>query len=209
VERNDPGAIASLLLEMVQARIPAKFGLDPRRDIQVLTPMNRGSLGVRELNLALQNALNPAQPDQAAVERFGWQFRVGDKVMQVENNYDKDVFNGDIGQVSRLDLEEQELGVRYDTREVVYEFSELDQLALAYAITIHKSQGSEFPAVVIPVAMQQFVLLERNLLYTGMTRGRRLVVLIAQRQALALAVKNLRTERRCAGLLARLRTAAA
>jgi exodeoxyribonuclease V alpha subunit len=167
--------------------------------------MNRGSLGVRALNVALQEALNPACPDRPAVEKFGSQFRVGDKVMQVENDYDKEVFNGDIGQILGLDPVERELVILFAGREVVYDFGELDEVALAYAVTIHKSRGSEFRVVVIPVAMQHYLLLQRNLIYTGITRGKELVVLIGQKRALALAVRNDRTERRFSGLLSRLR----
>ena len=166
--------------------------------------MNRGSLGVRELNVRLQNELNPARPDEPVVEKFGWQFRPRDKVIQTENDYDKDVFNGDIGQIVKIDLVERDVTVRFDQREVVYDFGELDELSLSYAITIHKSQGSEFPAVVIPLATQQYLLLQRNLVYTGITRGKKLVVLIGQRKALAMAVRNNRTENRFSGLLARL-----
>lgn len=205
VERSDPERIAETLLEMVKQRIPKRFQLDPIRDIQVLSPMNRGSLGVRELNARLQTELNPAPPESPVVERFGWQFRIRDKVIQTENDYDKGVFNGDIGQVAGINPDEQELVVDFEGRRVTYEFGELDELSLAYAITIHKSQGSEFPAVVIPLATQQFMLLQRNLIYTGVTRGKRLVVLIGQPKALALAVQNHRTERRFSGLLARLR----
>jgi exodeoxyribonuclease V alpha subunit len=150
--------------------------------------------------------LNPARADEPSVEKFGWLFRVRDKVMQTENNYDKEVFNGDIGQIAKIDLLEREVVVQFDSREVTYDFGELDQVSLAYAITIHKSQGSEFPAVVIPLAMQQYLLLQRNLVYTGITRGRKLVVLIGQRKALAQAVRNDKTERRFSGLLARLRS---
>jgi exodeoxyribonuclease V alpha subunit len=167
--------------------------------------MNRGSLGVRELNVRLQNALNPVRPGEPVVDKFGWQFRLRDKVLQTENNYDKDVFNGDIGQIARIDPVEGEVRVRFDDREVAYAPGELDEVALAYAITIHKSQGSEFPAVVIPLAMQQYLLLQRNLVYTGITRGRRLVVVIGQRKALGLAVNNSRTAERYSGLLWRLR----
>jgi exodeoxyribonuclease V alpha subunit len=140
------------------------------------------------------------------VEKFGWHFQVRDKVIQTENNYDKEVFNGDIGQITKIDLVEREVTVRFDQREVVYDFGELDEVSLAYAITIHKSQGSEFPAVVIPLATQHYLLLQRNLVYTGVTRGKKLVVLIGQRKALAIAVKNNRTENRFSGLLTRLAT---
>ena len=204
VEREEPERIADTLLDLVKSRIPGKFQLDPIRDIQVLGPMNRGSLGIRELNVRLQAELNPARPDEPLVEKFGWQFRVRDKVIQTENDYDKEVFNGDIGQVVKIDPLECEVTVNFAPREVVYEFGELDELALAYAITIHKSQGSEFPVVVIPLAMQHYMLLQRNLVYTGVTRGKRLVVLVGQQKALATAVRNNRTERRFSGLLARL-----
>jgi exodeoxyribonuclease V alpha subunit len=204
VERAEPEQIAATLLEMVKQRIPARFRFDPIRDIQVLCPMNRGSLGIRELNVKLQAELNPARPEEPVVEKFGWQFRVRDKVIQTENNYDKDVFNGDIGQIARIDPLEREVIVRFDQREVVYDFGELDEVGLAYAITIHKSQGSEFPAVAIPLAMQQYMLLQRNLVYTGITRGKKLVVVVGQRRALGMAVKNNRTEQRFSGLLARL-----
>jgi exodeoxyribonuclease V alpha subunit len=205
INRSDPERIVETVLELVKRRIPKKFGLDPIADIQVLSPMNRGSLGVRELNVRLQNELNPARPNEPVVEKFGWQFRVRDKVMQIENDYDKDVFNGDIGQVSRIEPAERALWVKFDQREVNYEFGELDQLSLAYAITIHKSQGSEFPAVVIPLATQHYLLLQRNLIYTGVTRGKALVVLVGQPKALGLAVRNHQTAQRFSGLLSRLR----
>ncbi len=205
LERQEPPEIVSGLVDLVQRRLPAKYRLDPMRDIQVLCPMNRGSLGVRELNVALQNALNPDRDGLASVSRFGWHFRKGDRVMQVENNYDKEVFNGDIGRIVDVDEVEQEITVEFDGRKVLYEFGELDELVLAYAVTIHKSQGSEFPAVVMPLAMQQYLLLQRNLIYTGITRGRKLVVLIGQKRALAMAVRNDKTERRFSGLLHRLR----
>ena len=204
IDRDEPDQIAATLVEMVKTRIPAKFRLDSIRDIQVLCPMNRGSLGIRELNVRLQNELNPGLAGEPTVEKFGWHFRPRDKVIQTENDYDKDVFNGDIGQIVKIDPVEREITIRFDQREVVYDFGELDEVSLAYAITIHKSQGSEFPAVVIPLAMQQYMLLQRNLVYTGITRGKKLVVLIGQRKALAMAVKNNRTENRFSGLLARL-----
>ena len=190
----------------LKRRIPDKFKLDPIRDIQVLCPMNRGLLGIRELNVRLQTELNPPRPEEPSVEKFGWQFRVRDKVIQTENNYDREVFNGDIGQIVKIDPVEREITIRFDQREVVYDFGELDEVSLAYAITIHKSQGSEFPAIVTPIAMQQCMLLQRNLVYTGITRGKKLVVLIGQRKALALAVRNNKTEQRFSGLLYRLQT---
>ncbi|HRZ55709.1 MAG TPA: ATP-dependent RecD-like DNA helicase, partial [Candidatus Paceibacterota bacterium] len=205
VERSDPEAILRTVIEMVKRRIPTRFRLDPVGDVQVLCPMNRGLLGMRQLNVRLQAELNPPRPDQAVIEKFGWQFRIGDKVMQTENNYDKEVFNGDLGRVERIDMIEREMTVRFDQRDVIYDFGELDEIVLAYAITVHKSQGSEFPAVVMPLAMQHYLLLQRNLLYTGITRGKRLVVLVGQTNALALAVRNNRTRHRFSGLLARLR----
>ena len=182
------------VLAIVQQRTPKRFGFDPIRDIQVLCPMNRGGLGARSLNIELQNALNP--PGEIRVERFGWTFCPGDKVMQVENDYDKEVYNGDLGVVSRIDMEEGELSLDFDGREVIYGFGELDELVLAYATTIHKSQGSEYAAVVIPLSTQHYPMLQRNLVYTGVTRGKRLVVLVGQRKALAIAVKGARERRR-------------
>jgi len=205
VERDEPEKIAATLVKLVQERIPERFGLDPIRDVQVLCPMNRGSLGVRELNEALQRVLNPARPGEPAVERFGWRFQMRDKVIQTENDYGKDVFNGDVGIVEQVDPVEQQVAVRFDERLVKYDFGELDEIALAYAITIHKSQGSEFPAVVIPLATQHYMLLQRNLIYTGITRGKRLLVLVGQRKALGIAVRNDRPQRRYSGLLASLR----
>src|SRR5664279_5694966 len=205
IERDDPEKIVATLVKLVRERIPGRFHLEPLRDVQVLCPMNRGSLGVRELNTALQQVLNPAKPGHASVEKFGWRFQTGDKVIQTENDYDKDVFNGDIGIVERIDSVEHEVTIRFDDRLVKYDFGELDEVALAYAITIHKSQGSEFPAVVIPVATQHYMLLQRNLVYTGITRGKRLLVLIGQRKALGIAVHNARPQRRYSGLLISLR----
>jgi exodeoxyribonuclease V alpha subunit len=201
VERDDPEQIVSTLIHLIQHRIPARFGFDPIRDVQVLCPMNRGSLGVRELNISLQRALNPPRSAEAAVEKYGWRFHVRDKVIQTENNYEKEVFNGDIGTVESIDPVEHEVVIRFDQRPVKYDFGELDELSLAYAVTVHKAQGSEFPAVVIPLATQQYMLLQRNLIYTGITRGKKLVVLIGQRKALRIAVSNNKTQRRYSGLL--------
>jgi exodeoxyribonuclease V alpha subunit len=205
VTREEPDRITETLLGMVRTRIPRRFKLDPLQELQVLSPMNRGSLGVRELNARLQAELNPPRPGEPTVDRFGWQFRLRDKVIQTENDYEKEVFNGDIGQVTRIDELERELTVKFDTREVTYDFGELDELSLAYVITIHKAQGSEFRAVVIVLSTQHFPLLQRNLIYTGVTRGKDLVVLVGQSKALALAIRNNRTEERFSGLLSRLR----
>jgi len=194
VDAADPEEGVRKLLAIVRDRIPKRFALDPIRDIQVLCPMNRGGLGARSLNIELQNAVNP--PGEVRIDRFGWTFCPGDKVMQMENNYDKDVYNGDLGVVSGINVEEGELSVDFDGREVTYGFGELDELVLAYATTIHKSQGSEYPAVIIPLTTQHYPMLQRNLVYTGVTHGKRLVVLVGQRKALAIAVKGSRARRR-------------
>lgn len=206
IEREDPGAITTTLLEVVRNRIPTRFKLDPIRDVQILTPQNRGSLGVRELNNVLQDALNPTAEGVPWIEKFGIRFRRGDKVLQTRNNYDKDVFNGDVGWITALDELEQELTIDFDGRPVVYDFGELDEVVPAYAMTVHKSQGSEFPAIVIPLAVQQYILLQRNLLYTAITRGRKLVVVIGQSRALRIAVQNDQRESRWGGLAHRLQT---
>jgi exodeoxyribonuclease V alpha subunit len=194
VDAADPEDGVRKVMAVVRERLPRRFGFDPIRDIQVLCPMNRGGLGARSLNIELQQALNP--PGEVRIERFGWTFSPGDKVMQVENNYDKDVYNGDLGTISAIDREEGALIADFEGRKISYGFGELDELVLAYATTIHKSQGSEYPAVVIPLSTQHYPMLQRNLLYTGVTRGKRLVVLIGQRKALAIAVKGARARRR-------------
>ena len=194
VEATEPEDAVRKLLAVVRDRVPARFGLDPVRDVQVLCPMNRGSLGARALNIELQRVLNP--PGEQRVERFGWTYGPGDKVMQVTNDYERDVFNGDLGIIMGLDMEEGALTVSFDGREVEYGVGELDELVLAYATTIHKAQGSEYPVVVIPLMTQHYAMLARNLLYTGVTRGKRLVVLVGQRKALAMAVRNAGARRR-------------
>jgi exodeoxyribonuclease V alpha subunit len=204
IEREDPEECAATLVSMVRDRLPKHLGVDPIQGIQILSPMHRGSLGIKELNLRLQAALNPKSEYRDEYQAYGNLFRVGDKVIQTSNNYDKEVFNGDIGRIRSMDREEKQLVVRFGTREVIYEFNELDELELAYAITIHKSQGSEFPVVVIPLAMQQYLLLQRNLLYTGVTRGKKMVVLVGQKKALGMAVRNESTRHRHGGLLHRL-----
>ena len=194
VPADDPENAVPRIIELVRTRIPRRFGLDPVRDIQVLCPMNRGGVGARSLNIELQAALNPA--GDRRVERFGWTFAPGDKVMQIENDYDRDVYNGDIGRIEDVDPELGEVTARFDDRAVSYGFGELDALVPAYATTIHKSQGSEYPGVVIPLMTQHYVMLRRNLLYTGVTRGKRLVVLVGQRKAIAIAVKAASGRRR-------------
>jgi exodeoxyribonuclease V alpha subunit len=193
VAADEPDHAADAVLRLVRDHIPRRFGLHPLDDVQLLCPMQRGTQGARSLNLALQLALNPTGP---SVERYGWTFRAGVKVMQTSNDFDKDVFNGDIGRVTALDAEEQELVVSFEGRDVAYDFNELDERALNYATTVHKSQGSEYPAVVIPVHTQHFPMLQRNLLYTAMTRGKRLVVLVGSKKAVATAVKRTDLNRR-------------
>jgi len=204
IEREEPESVPATILELVAERIPKKWKIDPRRDIQVLCPMNKGSLGTAQMNRTLQERLNPKRNGDPSVEKFGWEFRVRDKVIQTRNNYDKEVFNGDIGEILKIDDFEREVFIGFDGREVVYDFNELDEVSLAYAITIHKSQGSEFPVVVMPLAMQQYLLLQRNLVYTGITRGRRLVVLVGQKKALQTAVRNVSAVRRYTALEKRL-----
>ena len=204
IEREEAESVPATILELVADRIPRKWKLDPRRDIQVLCPMNRGSLGTVQMNRILQDSLNPKRNGDPVVEKFGWEFRVRDKVIQTRNNYDKEVFNGDIGEVLKIDDFEREVVIGFDGRDVVYDFNELDEVSLAYAITIHKSQGSEFPVIVMPLAMQHFLLLQRNLVYTGITRGRRLVVLVGQKKALQTAVRNASAVRRFTALEKRL-----
>jgi len=202
VAAEEPEVIAQTVVDLVQTRLPRKFEVDSIRDIQVLCPMNRGITGARGINQALQAVLNP--PGEHSVEKFGNRFSVGDKVMQIENNYDRDVFNGDIGFVTGVDPDEEELAVAFDGRVVSYPFGELDELVLCYATTIHKSQGSEYPVVVIPISTQHYMMLKRNLIYTGITRGKRLVVLVGQKRALAMAVKGKQVERRWSKLKERL-----
>jgi exodeoxyribonuclease V alpha subunit len=204
IQASTPSVVLERIIALMQDRIPARFGLDPMRDIQILTPMNRSELGARHLNSRLQKVLRPATSNPQ-VSSFGWNFAAGDKVIQVVNNYKREVFNGDIGFIRAVDEINRELIVCYDDRDVVYDFGELDELALAYALTIHKSQGSEYPAVVIPLHTQHYLMLQRNLLYTGITRGKKLVVLVGSRKALSLAVQRKDTSRRYSALSIRLR----
>jgi exodeoxyribonuclease V alpha subunit len=199
---ESPEQVHDRLMRVVTERIPSRFGLDPVSQVQVLTPMNRGGLGARALNVALQARLNPSA--EPRIQRFGWTYAPGDKAIQLVNDYDKEVFNGDIGRIAAIDQEEGLVRVNFDGRLVDYELGELDLLSLAYATTVHKAQGSEYPAVVIPLAVQHYTLLERNLLYTAVTRGRRLTVLIAEPKALAMAVKRTGSHRRLTKLRQRL-----
>ncbi|HSN98982.1 MAG TPA: AAA family ATPase, partial [Candidatus Nanopelagicales bacterium] len=204
IERREPAEAAETILELVTRRIPRGFGLDPRRDVQVLTPMLKGEVGVVALNEALQKALNPEGPSVTRGQRT---LRLGDKVMQLRNDYEREVFNGDVGFVFEVNAEERRLRVRFDEREVDYEEGDLDELTLAYATSIHKSQGSEYPAVIVPMLTQHFVMLSRNLIYTAVTRGKRLVVLVADPRAIALALAETRREERRTHLAERLRGA--
>ena len=202
--KEDPHEAADLLVDIVQRRIPPKFRLDPVDEIQVLAPMYRGACGVANLNTRLQEALNPASPRKVERRLGGRAFRVGDKVMQVRNNYERDVYNGDIGRVVGIDPVEQTLAVTIDGQPVIYDWGEVDELVHAFAVSVHKSQGSEYPAVVVPVATQHYVMLQRNLLYTAITRARRLVVLVGTRRAIGIAVRNDKVRERHSGLSVRL-----
>jgi exodeoxyribonuclease V alpha subunit len=193
IEKEDPEEVLQIILELVKKRVSKKFGFDPLDDIQVLTPMHRGTVGAGNLNSELQEMLNPGE---GGLLRGTRTFRVNDKVMQIKNNYDKEVFNGDIGKISRIDFENQEISITFDGRSVDYDYTDLDEIVLAYAVSVHKSQGSEYPAVIIPILTQHYMLLQRNLIYTAVTRGRKLVVIVGTRKALAIGVKNNKTEKR-------------
>ena len=185
-------------------RIPNKFGFHPVTDIQILAPMYRGPAGVMMLNERLQGKLNPPATNKPERKLYGTTFRVGDKVMQTQNNYDKDVYNGDIGFIKQVNLIDQELRVDFDGRLVTYDWSETDQLTLAYVISVHKAQGSEFPVVVMPIVTQHYPMLQRNLLYTAITRARKLCVLAGNRKAINIAVRNNKVTQRFTALAWRL-----
>ncbi len=201
LEASEPEEIRDLIVQLAHTRLPAKYGFDPIADIQVLTPMNRNLLGTASLNHSLQLALNPPNEVKFEIERFQTTFRVGDKVIQTHNNYDKEVFNGDIGHITAIDADPVKLHVRFDAqRTVEYEPGELDELQPAYALTIHKSQGSEFPCVIIPVSTQHYVLLERSLIYTAITRAKKLCILVGDERALSLAISKQESRKRFTGL---------
>jgi exodeoxyribonuclease V alpha subunit len=202
IEQEDPQKVLELIITLVKERIPRRFGFDPLDDIQVLTPMHRGIVGGTNLNQELQKAINPGDE---GVTRMGRIYKVNDKVMQITNNYDKEVYNGDIGRILAIDAEAQEIIVSIDNRELPYGYSEIDELVHAYAVSIHKSQGSEYPAVVIPILTQHYILLQRNLLYTGVTRGKKLVVIIGTKKAMAIAIRNNKTQKRYTLLSGRMR----
>ncbi|MDZ7699879.1 MAG: ATP-dependent RecD-like DNA helicase [Deltaproteobacteria bacterium] len=202
IERNDPDTTVQTVLTLAGTRIPDRFGFDPIEDIQVLTPMHKGIAGAGNLNNELQNLLNP---EGMSLVRGSTRFRINDKIMQIKNNYDKGVFNGDMGRINRIDAEMHEATLLFDGKEIIYDFTELDEIVLAYAVSVHKSQGSEYPAVIVPVVTQHYVLLQRNLIYTAVTRGKRLVILVGTQKALAMAIKNDRTRQRYTHLKARLR----
>ena len=193
IEQEDPQKVLGIILELTKTRIPQRFGFDPVDDIQVLSPMHKGVVGAENLNMELQKTLNPVQD---GIIRGNRSFRVNDKVMQIRNNYDKAVFNGDMGRITGIRPEEYEVTVTFDGRDVTYEFSDLDEIVLAYAVSVHKSQGSEYPAVVIPILTQHYILLQRNLIYTAITRGRDLVVMVGTRKALAIGINNDKTQKR-------------
>ncbi|HOV48068.1 MAG TPA: ATP-dependent RecD-like DNA helicase [Anaerolineae bacterium] len=205
--QENPEQAAALVLDIVTRRIPEKFGLDAERDVQVLSPMHRGAAGVSALNRQLQEALNPPTPGKAQLTHGARTLRVGDRVMQIQNDYERQVFNGDMGHITAMDLEEQTVTVTFDDVVATYDFTELDALMHAYAVSIHKAQGSEFPAVVLPLLTQHYMMLQRNLLYTGVTRARTLVVLVGGMKAIAMAVRNDKIARRNTRLAQRLQGA--
>jgi len=193
IEQEDPEQVLNTILDLTGKRVPDYFGFDPMNDIQVLTPMHRGVVGAGNLNLTLQNRLNP---NTRGIERGNRTFRMGDKVMQIKNNYDKEVFNGDMGRIVGLEPETREVIISFEGRELPYDFTDLDEVILAYAVSVHKSQGSEYPAVIIPILIQHYMLLQRNLIYTAVTRGKKLVILVGTRKALAIGIRNDKTLKR-------------
>ena len=197
IEQEDPEKALEIILELARTRISQRFGFDAIDDIQVLTPMHKGIVGAVNLNNRLQAVLNPGN---GGILRGDRTFRVNDKVMQIRNNYDKEVFNGDIGRISAIQTEERRLTACFDNRQIAYDLSELDEMVLAYAVSVHKSQGSEYPVVILPILTQHYIMLQRNLIYTAITRGRHLVVIVGSRRALAIGVNNNQIQQRFARL---------
>ncbi|MCK5542509.1 MAG: ATP-dependent RecD-like DNA helicase [Desulfobacterales bacterium] len=204
IQREEVEDVVKTIVELGKVRIQKKYGFDPINDIQVLTPMHRGLAGSANLNVELQKALNPGESGLSSLFRGNREFKVNDKVMQIRNNYDKLVFNGDIGAIGQINFENQKLIIVYNKREVEYDFSELDEIIHAYAVSIHKSQGSEYPVVIIPIVTQHYILLQRNLIYTAVTRGKKLVIMVGTKKALAMAVNTVKSEKRFTGLKRRL-----
>ncbi|MBU8848582.1 MAG: ATP-dependent RecD-like DNA helicase [Desulfobacterales bacterium] len=202
VQKEEPEDVLNTIIDLVQNRIPQKFKVDPVDDIQVLTPMHRGVVGAGNLNHELQKILNP---NKGILQRGNREFKVSDKVMQIRNNYDKHVYNGDIGRIVDINFIDQKVLLNFDGREVDYDFSALDEIVHAYAVSVHKSQGSEYPVVIIPVVIQHYILLQRNLIYTAVTRGKKLVVLVGTKKALAMAVNTDKSSRRHTRLSHRLK----
>ncbi len=201
IEQDDPNTVVTTILELCTKTIPERFNFDPVHEVQILTPMHKGVIGTTHLNQVLQEVLNP---NPVIIETRGSTFKIGDKVMHLKNNYQKEVFNGDIGTIRTVDVKKNIFSVDFYGRTVSYDFTEMDDISLAYAISVHKSQGSEYPAVILPIMTQHFVLLQRNLLYTAITRGKKLVILIGTKKALAIALKNDTPKKRLSGLAFRL-----
>ena len=201
IEESDPDKAAFLIKDLCKNRLPAKYQLNPLKDIQVLTPMTKGAAGVTALNMILQKALNN---ENVSLSSCGIEYKLNDKVMQIRNNYDKDIYNGDTGTISRIDIQSGAIDVLFDGKTVHYEKDELDELTLSYATTIHKSQGSEFSFVIIPILKSHKILLQRNLLYTGITRAKRMLILVGDKQAIQWAVSNNNVVKRNTLLMKRL-----
>jgi exodeoxyribonuclease V alpha subunit len=193
IENQEPEHVVNIIVEIVKKRIPAKFGFDPFNEIQVLCPMNKGSTGVHNLNHVLQKELNNAKDE---LVRGSKMFKTGDKIMQTKNNYDKNIFNGDVGFIEKILGFDQKVYINYDGKIVMYDFTDLDEISLAYAMSIHKSQGSEYPCIIIPLLTQHYMMLQRNLLYTGITRGKKLVNIVGTKKALSIAVGNAKIQDR-------------
>jgi exodeoxyribonuclease V alpha subunit len=201
IEESDPQQVVAKIVNLCRTEVPRRFGFDPVHDLQVLTPMHKGVIGTINLNRVLQEVLNP---NPVSMESMGNIFKIDDKVMHLRNNYQKEVFNGDIGTIRQIDKKKGRLSVDYYGRLVDYDPSDLDEVSVAYAISVHKSQGSEYPAVIVPMMTQHFIMLQRNLLYTAMTRGKKLVILIGTQKALSIALNNAKPQQRLSRLTERL-----